>query len=266
MKIALAQMKMSDNIDENYEKSLKFIQEASKKDADLIFFPELQLTRFFPQYPYLVTKKYLMTLDSDYVKGLSKECKNNQIYAVINLYIEENNKNYDMCIFIDKNGKIIGNQKMVHIARFEKFYEKDYYTPSDDGFNVFDTEFGKIGIVICFDRHYPESIRTSALKGAHLILIPTANTTNEPRELFKWEIKVPAYQNSVYVAMCNRVGLEDEMNFSGESIVVDYSGKTVNIASWDKEELLISNVDLSKSSITRKNKPYTNLRRKEFYI
>ena len=91
-----------------------------------------------------------------------------------------------MCLFIDNNGKIIGNQKMVHIARLEYFYEQDYYTPSEEGFNVFDTEFGKIGIVICFDRHYPESIRTSVLKGAELILIPTANTIDEPKELFKW--------------------------------------------------------------------------------
>lgn len=118
-----------------------------------------------------------------------------------------------MCLFIDNNGKIIGNQKMVHIARLEYFYEQDYYTHSEEGFNVFDTEFGKIGIVICFDRHYPESIRTSVLKGAELILIPTANTIDEPKELFQWEIRVPAFQNSVNIAMCNRVGIEDNMTF-----------------------------------------------------
>ena len=170
-----------------------------------------------------------------------------------------------MCLFIDNNGKIIGNQKMVHIARLEYFYEQDYYTPSEEGFNVFDTEFGKIGIVICFDRHYPESIRTSVLKGAELILIPTANTIDQPKELFQWEIRVPAFQNSVNIAMCNRVGIEDNMTFSGESIVVDCNGEIIDIAG-DGEELLICDVDLSNAIDVRNEKPYTDLRRKELYL
>ena len=71
---------------------------------------------------------------------------------------------------------------MVHVAQADKFFEQDYYTPADDGFQVFETEFGRIGLVICSDRHYPESIRTEALKGADLILIPTVNTKTEPSD------------------------------------------------------------------------------------
>lgn len=204
-------------------------------------------------------------MDSDYVHGICEECRKNDIYAVPNFHIKENGNEYDMCLFIDNNGKIIGNQKMVHIARLEYFYEQDYYTPSEEGFNVFDTEFGKIGIVICFDRHYPESIRTSVLKGAELILIPTANTIDEPKELFQWEIRVPAFQNSVNIAMCNRVGIEDNMTFSGESIVVDCNGEIIDIAG-DGEELLICDVDLSNAIDVRNEKPYTDLRRKELYL
>lgn len=266
MKLALAQMKMDEDTDKNYEKSLRFIEKASEKNADIILFPELQLSRFFPQYPHIDSEKYLETLDSRYINGFSEKCMEKQISAIINLYIKIDNKNYDMCLFIDKNGETIGNQKMVHIARFEKFYEKDYYTPSEDGFNVFETEHGKIGIVICFDRHYPESIRTEVLKGADLILIPTANTYDEPTELFKWEIKVQAYQNSVYIGMCNRVGTEDEMDFSGESVIVDYNGETIKTASIKDEELLISDIKLSEACETRKKRPYTSLRRKEFYL
>ena len=92
---------------------------------------------------------------------------------------------------------------------------------TDVGFKVFETEFGKLGIVVCFDRHYPESIRTEALKGADLILIPTVNTKAEPSEMFEWEVRVQAFQNSTIIAMCNRVGAEGDMDFSGESIVVD---------------------------------------------
>lgn len=95
---------------------------------------------------------------------------------------------------------------------------------------MFETEFGKIGIVVCFDRHYLESIRTEALKGANLILIPTVNTKAEPSEMFEWELRVQAFQSSVAIAMCNRVGVEGEMFFSGESIVVDENGNVIKKA------------------------------------
>lgn len=88
---------------------------------------------------------------------------------------------------------------MVHVAQAYQFYEQDYYTPSDDGFQVFDTSFGKIGIVVCFDRHYPESIRTEALMGADLILIPTVNTKSEPSEMFEWELRVQHFKTVLWL-------------------------------------------------------------------
>ena len=153
---------------------------------------------------------------------------------------------------------------MVHIAQCEQFYEQSYYAPSEEGFTVFDTKLGKIGIVVCFDRHYPESIRTEALRGAELILIPTANTTDEPSDLFQWEVRVQAFQNSVNIAMCNRVGVEDNMTFSGESNVSDYDGKILVLAG-PNEELLFSEIDLAAATEARQGKPYTTLRRKDLY-
>ena len=162
------------------------------------------------------------------------------------------------------DGTIAGVQKMVHIAQAEQFYEQDYYTPSDDGFHVFDTEYGKIGIVVCFDRHYPESIRTESLMGAELILIPTVNTKTEPSEMFEWELRVQAFHNSTAVAMCNRVGKEGEMDFSGESIVVDANGDVIAKAD-DTEGILYAEADLAKSSEIRSRRTYTGLRRTELY-
>ncbi|OED29910.1 carbon-nitrogen hydrolase family protein [Methanosphaera sp. WGK6] len=264
MKLALAQMSMSQSMDENYEKSLKLIRRAAKTNADLICFPEVQLTQFFPQYMKLDKKQYSIELNSEYITGMCDVCRENNIHASPNFYILDNGKYYDMSLLIDNHGQIIGKQNMVHIAQCKKFYEQDYYTPSEEGFNVFNTQFGKIGIVVCFDRHYPESIRTQALRGTELIIIPTANTTEEPEDLFEWEIKIQAFQNSVNIAMCNRVGVEDEMNFYGKSVVSDYNGKTIAIAGTG-EELLFADVDLSASSMCRKSKYYTSLRRKEFY-
>ena len=169
-----------------------------------------------------------------------------------------------MSLLIDENGKIVGKQKMVHVAQCENFYEQSYYTPSEEGFSVFETKFGKIGIVVCFDRHYPESIRTQALCGAELILIPTANTASEPGELFRWEIRVQAFQNSVYIAMCNRVGTEGKMEFSGESIVVDCNGNITACAD-SGEQLLIAETDLPSASQIREQRPYMRHSRPQFY-
>ena len=162
MRIALAQMKNEGTIQDNLDKSIEFIRQASENNASLILFPKVQLTEFFPQYKGKDVSPYRLKLDSQEVKLLQSASKRYSIISVPNIYLEEE-KNYDASLLIGKDGEIKGIQKMVHIAQARQFYEQDYYTPSNDGFKVFDTEYGKIGIVICFDRHYPESIRTEAL-------------------------------------------------------------------------------------------------------
>ena len=137
---------------------------------------------------------------------------------------------------------------MVHIAQAENFYEQDYYAPSNDGFKVFDTEFGKVGIVICYDRHLPESIRTCTLKGADLIIIPTDNTKAENLEMFEWEMRVQAMENQVFIAMCNREGVEGNMDFAGESLVVHPNGSVVCKAD-NREQLVTCNIDLKEAKI-----------------
>ena len=264
MKIALAQMSMSERMGENFEKTITLMKQAAEKKADLICFPEVQLTPFFAQYENRDVSAYVMKIDDRYIEKICELCRDLKIYASPNFYIEDNGKRYDMSLLIDNEGKIIGRQKMVHIAQCEKFYEQDYYTPSEDGFHVFDTPLGKIGIVVCFDRHYPESIRTEALRGAELIIIPTANTKAEPSEMFQWEIRVQAFQNSVNIAMCNRVGTEDQMEFSGESVIVDHNGEVIACAN-DEENLLIAEISLSDAAITRQQKPYLRHRRPSLY-
>ena len=227
MKIALCQMSNSGSVSENLKKSIKAIERAAADGAQLILFPEVQLTEFFPQYPGQDVAHYRIERDSPVIKAFCDAARDNHIMAVPNVYLCENGKPYDASLLIDSDGEILGVQKMVHIAQADKFFEQDYYTPADDGFKVFDTGLGKIGIVVCFDRHYPESVRTEALMGADLILIPTVNTKAEPSEMFEWELKVQAFHSSVFIAMCNRVGTEGDMDFSGESIVVDPNGDTI---------------------------------------
>ena len=265
MKIALCQMENKGSVQKNLRSSMQAIREAASQHADLILFPEVQLTEFFPQYPGQDVSGYRVGRDSEIVKAFCDAAREHQIMVVPNLYLKEHGKAYDASFLIRKDGTVAGVQKMVHVAQADKFFEQDYYTPADDGFKVFETEFGKIGLVICFDRHYPESIRTEALMGADLVLIPTVNTKAEPSEMFEWELRVQAFHNSVYIAMCNRVGMEGEMDFSGESIIVDANGNTI-LKADAREQILYSDIDLVKAGEIRSRRPYTNLRRKEFYV
>jgi predicted amidohydrolase len=271
MKIAMAQISLSNNIESNYQKTLQYIE--ASKGCDLLFFPEVQLTPFFPQYELKdleiklgkSLQELIISLDDRKVNEICNLCKDSKLYVSPNFYLEEDSKLYDASLFINPNGVIEGIAKMVHILQAENFYEKDYYTPSNDGFKVFDTPFGRVGIVICFDRHLPESIRTCTLMGADLIIIPTANTTTENLEMFEWELRVQAFQNNVYIAMCNRVGIESNMEFCGQSLIVDCDGNVLFKADGC-EQLITYELDLSLVEKSRANRPYITTRRNEMYL
>ena len=265
MKLAMVQMENAGSMAANLEKSVRAIHEAARNGADLVLFPEVQLTEFFPQYPGQDVAHYAVTAESGEVAALCAACREAGVMAAPNVYLSENGNRYDATLLIGADGEIIGAQKMVHIAQAEQFYEQDYYTPADDGFQVFDTPLGRIGIVVCFDRHYPESIRTEALMGADLILVPTVNVKSEPLEMFEWEIRVQAFHSSVAVAMCNRVGKEGAMDFAGESIAVDANGERIVMAD-DREQIVYADLDLTASKRIRAKRPYTTLRRTELYV
>lgn len=264
MKIALCQIAIGENETENLERELAALEQAAACGAELIVYPELQLHRFFPQYAGLDAADKLLCIDDPVIRRFQDACRQQHIMAAPNFYLREPTGHFDATLLIDSDGTLLGRQKMVHIAQAAQFYEQDYYTPSDDGFQVFDTPQGRIGIVVCFDRHYPESVRTEALLGADLILIPTANTMAEPMEMFDWEVKVQAFQNSVAIAMCNRVGREGDMVFSGRSLVTDANGETLAQAGGE-ETLLYAQVDLAASGRIRAARPYTSLRRPALY-
>jgi len=262
MRLALCQSKISSNIDKNLHNALFAIEEASANNANIICFPELCLNPFFPQFEGKAAEKFAIAIDSDVVKQFREKCRENDIFCVPNFYFHESSKFYDASPFITSNGEVAGVSKMVHIAQSPCFYEQDYYSPSDTGFKVFHTPWGKVGIVICFDRHLPESIRTCALLGAQLVLIPTANTKAEPLDLFEAEMRVAAMQNTVFIAMCNRVGIEDAMEFAGESLVADSDGNIVAKGN-DAEQIIYADIDPSSVEKSRQSRPFLSLRRPE---
>jgi beta-ureidopropionase len=264
MRISLIQISLTSDVQKNKKSVLGMMERAASQGADLVLTPEVCLSPFFPQYPGRDVSQYEVRIDDEIVGEFQAVCKKLKLMASPNFYLVEDGNRYDASLLIDAQGELLGVSKMVHICQAPYFYEQDYYTPSDTGFKVYETNICKIGIVICFDRHMPESIRTCVLRGAQIILIPTANTTREPRELFEWELRVAAMQNGVYIACCNRVGIEDDMEFYGESIIVDPNGNIVAKADAT-EQILSADIDLSLVEVTRMNRPYLALLRTEAY-
>lgn len=265
MKIALAQMNITEKINDNLEKTLNLIEEAAKNGAQIICFPELQLTPFFPQYEGLEVSNYSISIDDEKIKRIQEKCKEFKIISIPNIYLKEGDKYFDASLVINSDGEILGTSKMVHIAQCHQFYEQDYYHPSDTGFRVYDTPIGRIGIIVCFDRHLPESFRVCALEGADIIIIPTANVKSEPLEMFEWEVRISSMQNNVFTAMCNRVGKEGEMDFAGESIVVEPNGNLVIKADY-REQLIYADININEVTKCRNEKPYICLRRPDVYL
>ena len=264
MKIALAQLGIRESFDENVQASLAMLEQAAGLGADLVCYPEVHLYPFFPQYRKRSDDPEPIRIDHPVLLQFQEKCRELKVMAIPNVYLSERNKNYDASIIINKKGEIMGVSKMVHIVQTEQFYEQDYYVQSEEGFLVYDTPLCKIGVVICFDRHFPESIRACVLKGAELIIIPTVNTKAEPSDMFEWELRVQAMHNSVFVAMCNRVGVEGKMDFSGESIIIDPRGEVVKKAD-DSEQLIIAELELKQVDLVRNKLPYLRLRRPDQY-
>lgn len=258
MKLAMAQMRMGTSVEENLEKTLRLIEQAEKGGADLIFFPEVQLSPFFPQYEKGDAERWAMSVDGPEITAIRDACRKFRIYASPNIYLKQGEKRYDASLMIGSDGEMLGISKMVHIAQAKFFCEQDYYTPSDDGFKVYDTPFGKIGIVICFDRHLPDGIRSCAKQGAELVIIPTANILGEPLELFEWEVRVQSFQNTVFTAMCNRVGPEGELAFAGQSLLAAPDGG-LRFKAGGEEELFLLDVPLEEARQTRISRPWLTL-------
>lgn len=262
MKLGMVQMAMSADVAENEAKILQFCDAA--KGCDLVFFPEVQYSRFFAQYENADIDRYLMRLDGPQVARLVQKAQQNDYYLSPNLYLQQGKGRYDASLFITPQGEIKDVASMVHIFSAPCFYETGYYTPSPDGFHVYDTPLGRVGIVICFDRHIPESVRTCAAMGADLVIIPTANMCSEPLDLFEAEIRTEAMQNQVFIAMCNRVGREGDEVFAGQSLIVGPDG-TVLLKADGAEQLLTWEIDLQDSARQKQKKPFISLRRPEFY-
>jgi len=274
--LGLIQMSMAAEVDKNLAHAVEMIEIAAKKGADLVCLPELFTTKYFAQNENPGGQRESKILDT--IPGLvSKELsscarKNGVVIIGGSIYEISSNNTYNTSTIFDQKGNMIGIYRKTHIPQDQYYYEQEYFAPGDTGFRVFETDFGKIGIMICYDQWFPEGARICALLGADMVFYPTAIGTvkglrqSEGNWHRAWEnvMRGHAIANGMIVAGVNRVGKEDLMDFWGGSFVIGAFGKTLKRAGKN-EIVLICQVDLEHGRNVREGWRFLENRRPECY-
>ncbi len=267
MKIALIQQSCSDDIIQNMQRGIEAVKKAAQQGAKIICFAELAFTPFYPQIPASGSITNLAEpIPGPTTDVFSKLAKELGVVIVLNLFELEDDRTFDTSPVINSDGKIIGKTRMIHITEYPFYHEQGYYHPGDKGVPVYETEFGKIGVAICYDRHYPEYMRALGVAEAEIVFIPQAGSVGEwPQGLSEAEMQVAAFQNGYFTALCNRVGKEDKLIFSGESFVCSPAGEIIAQAQQGIDEILYCVINLDEIKNSHARRLFFRDRRPELY-
>jgi N-carbamoylputrescine amidase len=267
MKIALIQQHATRDKEDNIQRGLWGLEQAAANGAQLAAFAELGLEFFHPQRP--AGKEFsdlAETIPGPMTDLFSRKARELGIVTVLNLFERDGERTYDTSPVFDADGKMLGKVRMVHVIEAPCFHEQGYYSPGDLGAGVFDTAVGRIGIAICYDRHFPEYMRALALKGAELVVIPQAGAVGEwPAGIYEAEVQIASFHNGYFAALVNRVGKEETLTFAGESFVTDPAGRVMARAPKGEDAILYCDIDLAKSKASHARQYFLKDRRPEVY-
>ncbi|HEY3382943.1 MAG TPA: nitrilase-related carbon-nitrogen hydrolase [Vicinamibacterales bacterium] len=267
MNIALVQQRATGNRAANVAAGLEAVTAAAANGAKLICFAELA---FEPFYPQTVATPELLSqaepIPGPITEAFQQKAAEHGVVLVLNLFERDGDRTFDTSPVIDADGSLVGRTRMVHITDYPCFHEQGYYTPGDTGAPVFDTAVGKVGVAICYDRHYPEYMRALAVGGAEVVVVPQAGAVGEwPEGLYEAEMRVAAFQNGYFTALCNRVGEEECLTFGGESFLCAPNGTVIAKAPAGEDTILYATVDLSRIERSHARRLFLRHRRPELY-
>lgn len=267
MNIALIQQHATHDRTDNLLRGLEAIQYAAAGGAQVVCFAELGMEWFHPQRPAGGDVRDLAeTVPGPTYDAVADAAKKHGVVVVMNLFERGGDRLFDCSPVIDADGSLLGRTRMIHITDYPCFHERGYYTPGDTGVPVYDTRFGRIGVAICYDRHYPEYMRALAIRGAEVVFVPQAGAVDEwPEGLYEGEMRVAAFQNGYFVALCNRVGQEDCLNFAGESFVCAPDGNVIARAPQGKDFILHAHLDLASARRSHARQLFLKDRRPDLY-
>ncbi|UWX56834.1 carbon-nitrogen hydrolase [Chlorobaculum sp. MV4-Y] len=276
VRIALVQMSCVENPQENLQKAQERIRQAAAGGANIVCLQELFTTLYFCQTEEYEPFGYAEPIPGPSTAALQELAAELGVVIVASLFeIRARGVHHNTAAVIDADGSYLGKYRKMHIPDDPGFYEKFYFVPGDLGYKVFDTKFGAIGVLICWDQWYPEAARLTALRGADILFYPTAigwatSETSDTvrasqRQAWKTSHLGHAVANGVFVAAANRAGTEGDLEFWGNSFVSDPFGQVISEAAHNNEEILYADCDLSKISFYRSHWPFMRDRRIDSY-
>ena len=274
MRIALVQQPATADLADNLARGLAAFDRAADAGADLVAYAELAFSPFYPQRHATPESRQLAEpIPGPIVEAFQARCADRGVVAVLNLFEREpapaeagGDQTFDTSPVIDADGTLLGRTRMLHITDYEHFHEQGYYAPGDTGLPVFETAAGRVGVAICYDRHFPEVMRALALAGAEVVVVPQAGSVGEwPDGLYEAEMQVAAFQNGYFTALANRVGPEDALTFAGESFVCAPDGRVIARAGQGTEEVLIADLELAEVEQSHARRLFLKHRRPELY-
>ena len=276
--IGLIQTACSPDPSANFKKTLAAAQRAAKQGAQIICTQELFRSQYFCQTEDHANFQLAEPVPGTTTKAFQKLAKQNHVVVIASLFEKRASGVYhNTAAIIDADGSLLGLYRKMHIPDDPLYYEKFYFTPGDLGFRAWETQYGKIGVLVCWDQWYPEAARLTAMQGAEILFYPTAigwhpaEKSEYEKQHSAWETiqRSHAIANGCYVAVPNRIGHEklsgDGIQFWGQSFVAGTSGEILAKAGTEKDETLIVELDLRKVDQTRTHWPFLRDRRIDAY-
>jgi N-carbamoylputrescine amidase len=278
-RVGLVQTSCSTDPAINLEKAILSIREAAKRGAQIICLEELFRSQYFCREEKAELFDLAETIPGPSTEAIGKIAKEHGVVVVASLFEQRATGLYhNTAAVINADGTLGGIFRKMHIPDDPLFFEKFYFTPGDLGFKNFDTPFGRIGVLVCWDQWYPEAARLTAMQGANILFYPTAigwhpheKAQYGAAQLDAWKTiqRSHAIANGIYVCAVNRVGFEGTpdagLEFWGNSFVADPFGVVLSEASNDKEELLVVECDPARMEEVRRNWPFFRDRRIDHY-
>jgi N-carbamoylputrescine amidase len=273
---ALIQLSCDEDQSKNKEKTFSAIRDAASKGAQVICLQELFQSVYFCYEENPSFFDLAQSIPGPLTNQLGDLAKELGVVIVASMFEKRAAGIFhNTTAVIDADGQFLGKYRKMHIPDDPGYYEKYYFTPGDLGYLVFDTQYAKIGVLICWDQWYPEAARLTALKGAEVLVYPTAigwdleEKNNEiNREQYQaWQTIQRSHSvvNGIPVVSVNRVGVEHGQQFWGGSFVSNAFGRVIFQASHDQEEIAIVSVDVDSSEYYRKTWPFFRDRRIDSY-
>ena len=273
--VALIQMSCVADPARNVQTALTHVAQAARGGAKLVCLPELFRSLYFCQKQDYKCFQLAEPIPGPTTQLLSAAAKKHKITLVSSLFEKRTGGLYhNTAVVFGPNGKILGTYRKMHIPDDPGFNEKFYFTPGDTGFQPIDTPVGRLGILVCWDQWYPEAARLMALRGAQILIYPTAigwargekkDVCQTQRNAWQTIQRSHAIANGLFVLSINRTGRENNLDFWGTSFVSNPMGNVVAEASTHRAEIVRASLQLSETTTTRQHWPFLRDRRVDAY-